>query len=291
MPDEKKKVVYLLGAGASHAVIKHLDPTNDGILMADIAEDVLLACKNEEDVSLRDLSNITWLDERKIHRNVDIEEIITLYESSGTFKDKERTNKLRNYFRKSINNRIKNGLRNEKQSPNLITALLDMYSLPDFNEELCAILTLNYDNFIEKAMFENYASLNIPFEVIPENGEITNNTGIPALCKLHGSFNWENTNPVRINENLINMNDDRDHILWVPPGVIKRNDYYPFNAIWGKARSCLKCDILRIIGCSLNTNDFSVLSLLHTTTRLRQNDPPPKYEIQFIDYLDSYQEV
>jgi len=82
---------------------------------------------------------------------------------------------------------------------------------------------------------------------------------------------------------------DEDQPLWVPPGVIKRNELYPFNAIWAKARWSLKCDILRIIGCSLNKNDWSLITLLHTTNRLRFDRR--KYEIQYIDYPSSYDRI
>ncbi|OGN89325.1 MAG: hypothetical protein A2158_01320 [Chloroflexi bacterium RBG_13_46_14] len=296
MPDEKKKVVYLLGAGASHAVIMHRDRANEGILMPDIAEDVLLECESHYDISLRDLCNIPWEDEIKKYKNVDIESIITLYETSGTLIDKLRTNILRNLFRKALITRLKNGLRGGNGSPTMLSAFFEMHLLPDFKEELSAVLTLNYDNLVEKAMFENYGSLNIPFEAIPQNGQNVGDTRVPVLCKLHGSFHWENTNPVRINDNLLIIDDDggdnndiEDRILWVPPGVIKRNDHYPFNAIWGAARYYLKCDILRIVGCSLNKNDWGILSLLHTTNRLRQDNQ--QYEIQLIDYWEQYKEI
>lgn len=287
---EQRKVVYLLGAGASNAVIKYYDRANQSISMADIADDVLTQLEKEADASLKELCDILWSEEEKKYPNVDIESIITLYESSGTAKDRHRTNKLRNLFRVAINQRIEkaSGMRNG--SPDMITALVDMYSLPNYNEELCAILTINYDNFVENAMINNYGGINIPFEAISVDNKIAVVNNGPMLCKLHGSFNWENTNPVKIDDSLLASKDDEDKILWIPPGVIKRSDHYPFNAIWGTARFCLKCDVLRIIGCSLNTNDFTVISLLHTTNRLRE-DKEQKYEIQFIGRPKAFQDA
>lgn len=288
MPEEKRRVVYLFGAGASHAVIKYFNPANEGILMEDIAELVLTELEKVEDDSLRGLCNIPNYVDKKQYRNANIENIITLYESSGTAEDKERANILRNLFRLAVNGRIQKASGIGNGSPDMITALIDMHLLSSYNENVSAILTINYDNFIEKALIMNYGSINIPFEAIHNQYNI--DLDVPPLCKLHGSFNWENTNPVRINDDLINEKEDEDRILWVPPGVIKKSDHYPFNAIWGMARYCLNCDILRIVGCSLNTNDWGVISLLHTTNRLRQ-DYSPKYEIQFIDYPDSYDTV
>jgi hypothetical protein len=172
----------------------------------------------------------------------------------------------------------------------MITALIDMHSLSNYDEELYAILTINYDNFIEKSLIINYGSVNLPFEVMPVDNQYNIDNSVPPLCKLHGSFNWENTNPVKIDDSLLVTEEEHDRILWVPPGVIKKSDYYPFNAIWGTARFYLNCDILRIIGCSLNVNDLGVISLLHTTNRLRQDDKL-KYEIQLIDYPNSYREA
>jgi hypothetical protein len=286
MPNHKPRVVYLLGTGASHAILKFYDQSNAGVLMSDIAEEVIKNLVTDDDKSLKELCNIPYSmpESEGKYQGVNIENIITLYESSGTTVDRERSEKLRNYFRIAVNKRISKIRDNVKRPPDMITALIDMYSLKDFEEELCAILTLNYDNLIEEAMLKNYGEINLPFETIPLKN---NNKDIPVLCKLHGSFNWENTNPVKINDSLLDIDNTKGDILWVPPGVLKRNDYYPFNLIWGTARSYLKCDILRIIGCSLNINDLGLVSLLHTTNRLRQ-DEYNYYDIEFIDRPRSY---
>jgi hypothetical protein len=286
MPKRKKRVVYLFGSGTSHAILKYYDRANQGILMSDIAEGVLSTLERDNDNSLKELCTIPYTmpeTESKYH-NVNIENIISLYESSGTNIDKQRTDKLMNLFRVTINQRIRGASGRGKSPPDMLTALLDMYSLPKFDEKLCAILTMNYDNLIEEAMIKNYGGINLPFEVKPKKH---NNKKLPILCKLHGSFNWENTNPVKINNDLLTDEHNDKNILWVPPGVHKRNDYYPFNIIWGTARSLLKCDILRIIGCSFSVTDLGVISLLHTTNRLRQ-DNHTNYEIEFIDRPKSH---
>lgn len=104
---------------------------------------------------------------------------------------------------------------------------------------------------------------------------------IPVL-KLHGSFNWKNTRPVSFDDtNKIKSAD----ALWIPPGVDKKKENYPFNVLWGKAFEFLmECDILRIIGCSLNRNDWSLIPMVYTAMRLTKNNP--KFEIEIIDFLD-----
>jgi hypothetical protein len=205
MPKEnhvKKKVVYLLGAGASHSVIKYFDPTNDGILMPHIASAVLTELETEKDCSLKELCTIPESEGENKYQDVDIESIITLYESSGTSEDIKRTRRLRNLFRLAVSKRINKASRASSSPPDMITALIDMHSLSNYDEELSAVLTINYDNLIEEAMTQNYGSMNIPFEVRLENSNYVIDRELPPICKLHGSFNWENTNPVRINNNL-----------------------------------------------------------------------------------------
>ena len=41
--------------------------------------------------------------------------------------------------------------------------------------------------------------------------------------------------------------------------------------IWDKARELLDCDVLRIIGSSLSMNDWELVSLVHTTQKLRKS--------------------
>jgi hypothetical protein len=287
MPEEKKKVVYLIGTGASHAEIKYRDLANPGLLMPDVAKAVFseLIDQNESDLSIKELLNILDSGEPSPY-NIDIESVITLYESTGTAIDKIRANKLKKYFRKIITDRISK-IDSLEGHPKLLTALVDMHTIPDFDEELQAIITINYDDFIEKALINVYGGINFPFE-IDKSYELNINPTFPPLCKLHGSFCWDNTNPVKTH--IMQPEDNEDRCLWVPPGVVKRNDYYPFNAIWGTARKSLKCDILRIIGCSLSKNDWGLITLLHTTNRLR-NDISEKYEIEYIDYPDSCDRV
>lgn len=292
MPD-KKRVVYLIGTGASHSEMIFRDPIyrNMGLLMPHVVQGVFqkLAEDEEEDSSLTELLNILDTGDPVPYKEpikVDIESIMTLYETAGTEIDKKRADKLRRVFREVITGRI-NEVIEKDAYPILLTTLVDMHKIRDIDEELAAIITINYDDFLERAVVKIHDGVNYPFEVDRESCPYNIKNNVPTLCKLHGSFNWENTNPVKINNTLCVENEDQ--LLWVPPGVIKRSEYYPFNAIWAKARWYLRCDILRIIGCSLSRNDWSLITLLHTTNRLRFDRR--KYEIEYIDYPSAYDRI
>jgi hypothetical protein len=69
-------------------------------------------------------------------------------------------------------------------------------------------------------------------------------------------------------------------MLWIPPGIEKDKDAYPFNILWGKAFEMLDCDVLRIVGCKLKQNDWGLLSLIFNT----QLETDQTYEIQLIDF-------
>ena len=286
MPERKRKVVYLIGTGASHAELKYRDPANTGLLMSNVVQGVFnsLANSNERDPSIRELLNILDIGEPDPYKGIDIENIITLYESTGTAVDRKRANKLKKLFRTFITDNI-DKIKHLDGHPKLLTALIDMYNVKRIDEKLHGIITINYDDFIEGALMNIYDGINYPFEVDKGSNSYKSNNKLAPLCKLHGSFSWENTNPVKVKPDLKVGNEDQ--LLWVPPGVIKRNDHYPFNAIWGTARRFLKCDILRIIGCSLNKNDWSLITLLHTTKRLR-NDISEKYSIEYIGFPTAY---
>jgi hypothetical protein len=73
------------------------------------------------------------------------------------------------------------------------------------------------------------------------------------LLKLHGSFTWEN----------IEVYDKLKSIPIIPLGINKNYLLPPYNFIWGEAFEVLiKCDTLRILGCSLNQSDIGLIDLL-----------------------------
>ncbi len=139
-------------------------------------------------------------------------------------------------------------------------------------------MTLNYEDLIERAVWQVYEDVDYSFAI---DGKPKLVTGAEkesfVVLKLHGSFYWKNEFPVTL-KNEIKHDED---ILWIPPGVEKRYEQYPFNIVWGKARELLDCDILRIVGCSLSRNDWHLVSLLYSTQRL--NKKGKEYEIEVIN--------
>ena len=96
------------------------------------------------------------------------------------------------------------------------------------------------------------------------------NKEAPPIIKLFGSFNWKSGERIKIVKCQRAKPPDRE-LLWIPPTIAKEATSYPFNKLMGKAYELLmlKCDILRVIGCSLSQNDWKVISLLFKTQCIR----------------------
>lgn len=264
----KNKVVYLFGAGASQGEFNcYGSPVR--ILMQDIIDGISRRIESENIELLFDVNNELTIE------GIDVEHLITLYESSGTQKHSEIAKGLKKLFREEIQARISS--LGETFSPTLFASLIEMHSIPDFDEELVAILTINYEDLLERAMQHVKGGINYLMKVINRHSSYRlEETSVPIL-KLHGSFNWKNEYPIVVVDKI----EYEEDVLWIPPGVVKRREYYPFSLIWGRARELMECDILRIIGCSLSRNDWELISLLYTTQRLRTDGR--SYKIELID--------
>lgn len=263
------KVAYLLGAGASEGVLKYGGALKS-ILMQSIQYSIAQKISEEEMIQLVDVSN-------DLVSGADIEHLITLYEASGTKRHNDIAKQLRGLFRQEIRKRI-----NELGTsffPNLFASLIDMHSISRLNEELVLILTTNYEDLLEKAMQQVSGGINYLIATICKDDNYSVNTNCFPVLKLHGSFNWRNEYPIAIQSEI----EEEEDTLWIPPGVIKRRESYPFNVIWGRARELLKCDILRVIGSSLSRNDWELVALLYITQKLRTDNEAP-YTIELIDY-------
>lgn len=282
MPEETR-VVYLLGAGASHAEVRYLDPGCRGILMNDVVEEIpdKLGEENEDFKRIKNILSYA-------NRTIDIEQIITLYEHDVNKKHHQAANKLRELFRKELTARIVQVLCAQPSDDGcifhsgLLAALLDMYKIKNLDEEICAIMTTNYDDLAERALQNIFGGFDYTFEIVNNTEEYRTGCGLP-LIKLHGSFNWIGEYPIELekpaNTGYNGLNSD--FIIWAPPGAIKNKNDYPFSSIWNKARELLNCDILRVIGCSLSRNDWLLITLIHDAQKLRKDS---HLRVQLIDY-------
>ena len=270
-----KRIAYLFGTGITQS-----ETNNAGydirVLTAQIKDGIQIQLEKEtaqiRDLIANDLST----------QGVDIEQLISLYESTGTSNDNEAAHFLRRAFVSELVNRLDVVDKStERFQPVLISALLELHKKYDKNldERLLGIITLNYDDFAERALDVVYSGFDYGFKMHDNANQDVNSISKSdiLLLKLHGSFNWGNEFPPVINAT---RNTDPEKCLWIPPGVEKKKEKYPFNILWGKAKEILDCDILRVIGCSLSRNDWQLISLLHTAKRVRG------LQIEFINYED-----
>ena len=269
---QTKKVVYLLGAGATQAEAS-LKDESIRIQMQDIKDGMLLAMRDRKMRGLAEVKN------ELANEASDVEHLITLYEYTGNKKHNRIANILKELFSTEIQIRV--GKLGPNYQPRLLTALIDMHKIPDLCEDLIGIITINYEDLIERAFQLVKGGINYSVEMIGEHSRLKLNQNIEPILKLHGSFNWMNQHPLSLtDEEKMSPGD----VLWIPPGVEKRRERYPFSIVWGRAREILVCDILRIIGCSLNRNDWQLISLLYTTQKL--NIQRRAYLIELINYIE-----
>ena len=167
----------------------------------------------------------------------DIEQVITFLDESPSEAFRRYANVLREAFVLALERKLVEVETELKETPfHLYTALIDMYNVSKLPESLAGILTINYDEYIEKAIAANDRPIDFGVSVVQDEieGEAI------KLIKLHGSFGWQDVFPI--------LRSKGDAPLWIPPGIQKAKERYPFNFLWGLARELLSCDVVRIIG-------------------------------------------
>ena len=267
---DRRSVVYLIGAGASHACVEFGGSVR-GILMRHLnpllAEAVRKLVTEGEDPDLTIMSLVNAV----IDESTDFEHVITFLDESPSALHRQFANELRVVFETVLRNQL--DFIQAEVGPDrlkLYSALLDMHKVAGFPEDLRAILTINYDDYIEDAVRNTYGnSINYGIHV---EGQHRDEESL-VLLKLHGSFGWADRWPIHT--------FDGSSTLWIPPGIQKRKERYPFNVVWGRAREVLDCDTLRIVGCRLSSSDWDLISLLFTTRHA--NAKGRSYTVEVID--------
>jgi len=295
MPDsDKKNVVYLLGAGVTHSE-KQLEckrrgvniqsygrrNENIGLLARDVSKRVVdrLLKKTPDLLSNHGITESLLCDSVWGGAPLDIELFISLLEAMKTEKSEDQAREVRKYFREDIYTNLKIGKKLIK--PRLTPLLIKWHRhIPE--EKLTGFLTLNYDSTLEESFKIVKQSFDYGFD-INDNSSHSDNLEAPYVLKLHGSFDWSFTrtkNKIHVSS-LIKNSDDAQ---WIPPRLNKEYLNYPYNIIHGRAYELLcQCDILRIIGCSLNQNDMGLISLLFKTQRPKRSTP---YSIEIVGNPD-----
>lgn len=238
-----KKVVYLFGAGATHAEILTLEQDSpsgvfrdrNGLLISNVSQRVIKQAqrkpwfKRNEDVftSARGTFNIEML--------------ISLFENNRV--SDSHIAYLKNLVQKDIRKRL--SLSRKKQFY-LHKGLFELHSRIKESELLLGMISLNYDDVLDEA-YEKVLGYrpNYCFTAETDDNE--------PLLKLHGSFNWKS----------IVIYGNRKCIPIIPIGMNKNYLAPPYNFIWGHAFELLvRCDVLRVVGCSLSQNDTGLVDLL-----------------------------
>lgn len=261
------RVAYLLGAGATQGAIGHAGGETVQ-LMSGLATDlaqrmhVLVDTEYASDPSLLRLVNSI------VDDGADFEQLITFFEDAPAADLRSFGHSLRQVFSEVLRARLLE-IHDEIDGrvTELFAALIDMHLVAGNPESLAGILSLNYDAFVERAIVERLGGL-------IDYGISTYESTSPSirLLKLHGSFGWSESWPIEFTL-------DHSGTNWIPPGIRKVKDRYPFNTLWGMARDVLDCDVLRIIGCNLGPNDWDLISLIFGSKFSHRSRPPMELEI------------
>ncbi len=239
-----KKVVYLFGAGATHAELLSLQGgqshnwlEENGLLISKVSKRVITEAQNDADFK----QGVEAVTNRK--GPVNIELLISLFESNQIPNGETKVRKLKELVEADIKRILSSGRIGHFY---LHKSFFELHERLKMSEELVGIITLNYDNLLDIAYKTVIGKRPNYCHTIKEGD------GIPLL-KLHGSFNWSG----------IKTYGKSKDISILPLGINKNYLNPPYNFIWGRAFSLLtQCDVLRVIGCSLNPNDIGLIDLL-----------------------------
>jgi len=263
MPDSKpQKIVYLFGAGATHA---ELASSEESLVSGNVQDEIGLLMKNvsrrvfkkaqQEPIFQKSILDIVTTPGGAEN----IELFISLLEKNSTNKDLVDAAEKIDLLRQLVEEDITKILTADRCSNFLLhNALFELHHKTSFKDQetLIGIISTNYDTILDEAYKEIYKC--DPYYAFPHTED--KNEKIPLL-KLHGSFGWDS---------VILFGKERK-IPIMPLGVNKNYLQLPYNYIWGQAFEILvDCDILRIVGCSLNPNDIQLIDLLFQTHLTRE---------------------
>ena len=269
--EDKRRVVYLLGAGATQGCISH-SGSRYNLVMSGLSEliseqlNLRVIGKYEHHAGICRLFNEVVAPDPSL----DIEQLITFLEDSPAAEYREFADDLREVFSLVLRSRLQE-VENEPGSSRswLYAVLVDMHEVAGNQELLQGFLTLNYDVFLERAIVEELGR-EVDYGIAPWRHDQASRP--VTVLKMHGSFGWSRNWPI---ETELRHGAG----VWIPPGIKKPKNDYPFNVIWGRARELLDCDVLRIIGCNLGPNDWDLVSLLFSTRHTHARARPYSIEV------------
>jgi hypothetical protein len=259
-----KRVVYLWGAGATHAEGQRLGSTSSLLMRGhtDFGEGITTRILRR--VGKRAISSFGS------GEDVDIEKLISLLVASGVEEHVDLAEKMRsNYFVELRASLAKAKLLTD---PQLAIDLFMMHRDSTFSNEvevLAGVITTNHDGLLQLASERVFGGINPGFEFDSKNFSQAR-MDTPLILQLHGSFTWHFSMPIRIEK--LNQQSKYAGTVWIPPTILKESKSYPFNKLTGRAYELLarECDVLRVIGTSLTQNDWNILSLIFNAQRHRE---------------------
>jgi hypothetical protein len=240
------KIVYLFGAGATHAELQNIDrylvQKNRGLLVSDVSSRVIEKARRDANY-LRGVRTVSG-----ISGSLNIEMLISLIENSKIHHWEKKTQRLKNLVQEDIEAVLRPS-RTRRFYLHKALFELHKHAATEKSEELTGLISLNYDDILDAAYRQFYGEPRYCFSI--ESGPLAAN-GIPLL-KLHGSFSWKNQK-IRGRQRTIEI---------IPLGSSKNYIHPPYGCIWNQAlETLIGCDTLRVIGCSLSQNDFHLIDLL-----------------------------
>jgi hypothetical protein len=247
MAEEKpSKIVYLFGAGATHAELQNVEPDmveeGLGLLVSDVSSRVMARARRDPDY----LSGVRAISGAKGSLNIEL--LISLIENSKIHDWENKTRRLKALVQEDIEE-ILTASRTRRFYLHKALFELHNHSATQKREELAGLISLNYDGVLDSAYRHYHGPPRYCWSLGPGAAA---DEGIPLL-KLHGSFDWKNK-VIRGRRRTVEI---------IPLGSAKSYFHPPYGCIWNQAlETLIDCDTLRVVGCSLSQNDFHLIDLL-----------------------------
>lgn len=238
------RIVYLFGAGATHAELQNVDPDlaeKSGLLVTHLSKRVIEKARRDKRY-LEDLETVSGTS-----GSLNIELLISLIENSKIPGWGYKTQRLKDLVQKDIEDILSTSITRRFC---LHKALLELHKQPasQRREKLAGLISLNYDGVLDGAYEQYHGPPRYCFSL----DEPLRTNDVPLL-KLHGSFNWKDRK-IRGRKRTVEI---------IPLGSTKNYIHPPYGCIWNQALETLVgCDTLRVIGCSLSQNDSHLIDLL-----------------------------
>jgi hypothetical protein len=273
-----KQVMYLWGAGATHAEAQYraADPIN--LLMTDNAQGDGVATRILNKLPAKWRASFATAD-----HGTDIEKLISLLIAGGVNEYARVAERIRQLYFDDI--RVNLSRAQVIDNPALAIALLRLHADIKFqhHEVLTGIVTTNHDGLLQVAAQAVHGAVNLGIPFSSQQIGLGKEGQHPPLVHLHGSFTWTFGLPLKVSPLSGTSPYSRD-LVWIPPSTVKDSRTYPFNKLAGLAYELLsrQCDVLRVVGSSLTQNDWHVLSMLFNAQRHRELTKGNPFRIELI---------